>query len=137
MNNLAIKVTLDKKDNLPLSTEEIVKIVNESFFQLKAGLTKKLEIEIIFATDSEIKELNCKHRKIDKPTDVLSFPQDQAINSPENILGSIVISNSMVEKKEEALSDVLKHGLLHLLGYDHEENEAEWQKAANEIECHL
>ncbi len=93
-------------------------------------------VEIIFVDEQKIKELNSRYRNIDKPTDVLSFPQT-AIAGKEQILGSLVISAGSVLVKKEEIEDVIKHGLLHLLGFDHEENEIEWNDAAKKINCKL
>lgn len=94
-------------------------------------------VEIIFVKEEEIKTLNKEHRQIDKSTDVLSFPQAEVSNIPNQILGSIVVSMEVAEKKGEQLSDVVKHGLLHLLGFDHEVAGSKWQDAANRIKCNL
>lgn len=137
MNNICIKITPSVPKELSLSNNDIIETVNNSLKLVQPGLTNKLEIEIIFVSESEIRKLNREHRGIDTPTDVLSFPQDQIKESLVNILGSIVIcSDKVIEKKEEP-SDVIKHGLLHLLGYDHETNEKSWAEAAEKVDCKL
>jgi probable rRNA maturation factor len=100
-------------------------------------LTGDVEIEIMFVDKEEIKELNNKYRKINRSTDVLSFPLNQFSKQKVNLLGSIVICSEVVVEKNESISDVVKHGLLHLLGYDHEENEVKWESAAQLINCNL
>ena len=101
------------------------------------NLTGELEIEILFVSQEDIQALNRKHRNIDSSTDVLSFPQAQFSASNTNILGSIVINPENVIEKGEGFEDVLKHGFLHLIGYDHETNENEWDEAARKIDCNL
>lgn len=72
--------------------------------------------------DSGIKELNRLYRKIDRPTDVLSFPMKDP-----SMLGDIVVSVDRAEEQAarygvpfyEELSRLLIHGALHLLGHDH------------------
>lgn len=100
-------------------------------------LTGELEVEIMFVDREKIRELNSKHRKINRSTDVLSFPLNQFGGQKINILGTIVICGEIAADKNENLSDVVKHGLLHLLGYNHEENEKKWREAANLINCNL
>ena len=134
MSNLSVKII---PENVPLPKNEIIQIVNNSFTILHPSLTDELEVEIMFVEKEEIKDLNKKHRNIDAPTDVLSFPQSQFKEVKKNILGSIVISDEIVKEKNEEIIDVIKHGLLHILGYDHEENEARWEKAAKLIDCNL
>lgn len=134
MSNLSVKIS---PKNCPLPQNEIISIVHNSLEILDLSLTDKLEVEIMFVSNDDIRDLNKKHRNIDTPTDVLSFPQSQFREAKENILGSIVICATMVKQKNEDMQDVIKHGLLHLLGYDHEENEIEWDKAAKLINCNL
>lgn len=92
-------------------------------------------VEIDFVSTDQIRRLNYEHRRIDKPTDVLSFPQIDLPAAIIKTLGNIVISTEIVTQKDEDLVAVAKHGLLHLLGYDHETAEEKWQKAADKIDC--
>ena len=97
------------------------------------------EVSILLTGDKDIRLLNKEFRKIDQPTDVLSFPQSQDEDPPipgEKILGDIAVSldtakiqaneHGLVLKEEIIL--LLIHGILHLLGYDHEASEQEDQK---------
>lgn len=102
------------------------------------SLTKK-DIELLVVKNDEIQELNKEHRKIDKATDVLSFPMDfDFVNMP---LGSIVISTDFVQEKSkeyghsfnEEFSLLFIHGILHLLGYDHEVDNGEHRAKEEEL----
>lgn len=82
----------------------------------------------------EIQQLNRDYRGKDKPTNVLSFPSDLPPEIEEAILGDVVICLEVVRKEaleqdksfEDHLLHMAIHGTLHLLGYDHmEEDEAE------------
>jgi probable rRNA maturation factor len=98
------------------------------------------EISVVLSDDEHIRELNKHHRGMDKPTNVLSFPAAR-MKTPAGaprILGDIVLAFETVarEAKEESksiqnhLSHLVVHGVLHLLGYDHEdEDEAEMMEA--------
>ena len=105
---------------------------------IKNDLTSK-DIELILTFNDEIQELNKEHRKIDKATDVLSFPLEFDI--PNMPLGSIVISSDFVEQKAKEYNhdfqDELKllfiHGLLHLLGFDHEVDDGEHRQKEEEL----
>ncbi len=100
-------------------------------------LTDK-DLELILTTDEEIQELNKTHRQKDKPTDVLSFPLE---NMPSMPLGSIVISVDTAKKGADefghSIEDEIKllfiHGLLHILGYDHETDNGEMREKEKEI----
>ena len=97
------------------------------------------EVSILLTKDKDIRLLNKKFRSIDQPTDVLSFPQNQDEDPPipgEKILGDVAVSldtakiqaneHGLILKEEIVL--LLIHGILHLLGYDHEASEQEDQK---------
>lgn len=96
-----------------------------------------LEIELIFTDNDEIALINREFRGIDKPTDVLSFPSDPFPGAP---LGSIVISVDKVasvaqelgHSEDDELALLFIHGLLHLLGFDHEVDNGEMR--AKEVE---
>lgn len=92
------------------------------------------EVSVTIVDDEKIRELNSKHRGIDKSTDVLSFPMGEngvyEVNhdSGAKILGDIVISIEHAYEQAEKYGHSLQrevgfltvHSLLHLLGYDHE-----------------
>jgi len=105
--------------------------------KIASSLTQK-EIELILTSNEEIQEINFNTRGKDAPTDVLSFPYDEMPNVP---LGSIVISADLVEEKsklykhsfENEFSLLFIHGILHLLGYDHEIDSGEHRKKEEEL----
>lgn len=129
-----MKISIAENNETGLDHADIKSIIQDSATIL--NLTENKEIEILFVGKNEITELNKKHRQKNEPTDVLSFPQTQ-IPGEENILGSIVICPEIVSQKNENMIDVLKHGLLHLAGFDHEEDEGEWEGIAEKIGCGL
>lgn len=101
-------------------------------------LTKK-DIELMVVKNDEIQVLNKEHRNIDKATDVLSFPMDFDFDNMP--LGSIVISTDFVEEKSkeyghsfnEEFSLLFIHGILHLLGFDHEVDNGEHRTKEEEL----
>lgn len=124
---------------------------NNSQYEIKIDFLEKIaktqteqEIEFIVTNNDEIQEINLTTRGIDKPTDVLSFPYETMPHTP---LGSIVISADFValgakqynHSFEQELSLLFIHGLLHLLGYDHEVDNGEHRKKEEELirEFHL
>jgi probable rRNA maturation factor len=89
----------------------------------------KQELSILFTDDKRIAELNKQYRGKDKPTNVLAFPMAEDPNDVETgMLGDVVISVDTAlreaegagETPREAIYRLVVHGLLHLLGYDHE-----------------
>ena len=96
------------------------------------GINQKAEITIRIVDECEISELNKKWRGIDKETNVLSFPAGENEVMP-NLLGDIVICAPIIireateqNKDSEAhWAHMVLHGILHLVGYDHvNENDA-------------
>lgn len=105
---------------------------------IASSLTQK-DIELIIVHNDEIQKLNSEHRNIDKATDVLSFPLE--FDMPNMPLGSIVISLDFVEEKakeykhtkQEEFCLLFIHGLLHILGYDHEVDNGEHRAKEEEL----
>ena len=123
------------------SYEKTVEKVLHKCFEEEELLDSKLIITITFTTPEDIRKINKKYRKIDKATDVLSFPMfekdelDEKIKNKdflhEDVLGDIIISIEKVKEQaeeyghsfERELSYMLVHGFYHLMGYDHIEEE--------------
>lgn len=105
--------------------------------EIALSLSEK-EIELIFTDNVEMQEINLNTRGIDKPTDVLSFPYDEMQNVP---LGSIVISSNFVAEKSKLYNHSFQdeftllfiHGILHLLGFDHEIDNGEHRDKEEEL----
>ncbi|WP_444997108.1 rRNA maturation RNase YbeY [Aliikangiella sp. IMCC44359] len=91
------------------------------------------ELTIRIVDELESKQLNLQYRAKDKPTNILSFPFEAPPQVPCDLLGDLVICSQIVEQEALAQSKSLQdhwahlliHGVLHLLGFDHiEEDEA-------------
>jgi probable rRNA maturation factor len=86
------------------------------------------ELSIALIGDAEMRKLNARFRHKDYPTDVLSFPVEGVLPGAERLLGDVIISvdKAQQQAKErrrslaEEMITLLIHGILHLLGYDHE-----------------
>ncbi len=129
LSNFPAELEFDAK--LPATVERAAVKVGELY-----GLDSA-EVSVTLTDNVYIHELNKKYRGIDRPTDVLSFAlnegdEPEVFDGPEvNMLGDIIIS---VERAEEQASEyghsvereiafLTVHGMLHLLGYDHMEEE--------------
>ena len=105
--------------------------------RIAASLSDK-DIELILTDDEEMAQINEESRGIAKSTDVLSFPMMEMPGAP---LGSIVISEDYVtagsEKFGHAKDDeralLFIHGMLHILGYDHEVDDGEMRVKEAEL----
>ena len=124
----------------------MIDLDNETGFEIDILILEKItnsltqkDIELLIVKNDEIQKLNKEHRNIDKATDVLSFPMD--FDFPNMPLGSIVVSTDFVEEKSkeyghtfnEEFSLLFIHGILHLLGYDHEVDNGEHRNKEEEL----
>jgi probable rRNA maturation factor len=114
---------------------------NEAIAVASAPESTMYGLEVVLSDDAHVWELNRRHRGKDKPTNVLSFsaPADFA---PARTLGSVILAYETViaEAREqgktlgEHLQHLVVHGVLHLLGYDHEaDREAEEMEAVERL----
>lgn len=78
------------------------------------GVRKNLKIGLAFVDDGKMRELNKKYRRVDEPTDVLSFPFNEDLPDGTYFLGEIVINGDQVRSKEEIL-ELIRHGAKNLL----------------------
>jgi len=134
------------------SREKIYKEFIQEWFKLsRAALLKErqniknsdklnaVELSVVFVDCRKIQELNQTYRSVDRPTDVLSFDGDGVVS-----MGDLIFCMSVVNEKARAvklpakvyLGMLLVHGLLHLLGYEHEQGgdaEAEMFRLQDQI----
>lgn len=122
----------DRQDDIEI-TEEIKNLIEKSISAvLKVeNLDENVEVSVSFVGDDEIRDLNREYRGVDKSTDVLSFPMDDEFIIVSRILGDVIINTRRVMEQaeelghsnERELSYLTVHSILHLLGYDHMEDE--------------
>jgi probable rRNA maturation factor len=122
-------------------------LITRAFLEVLAreGADPDVEVSLTFVDDEQIRVLNREYRAKDTATDVLSFPQDDedgfmSIPGMPQVLGDIVISLPRAEEQAETFGHSLErevvylavHGLLHLLGFDHEDEEGRAEMRARE-----
>lgn len=127
------KVKLTNKFALVLRKAAIAALEHEN-------VGGRCELSITLTDNEAIHELNVRYRNIDRPTDVLSFPQidfeNDGVDKSDDtykVLGDIVISLEMAQSQAEQIGHSVQHeaaflcvhSVLHLLGYDHELGEDE------------
>ncbi|MDO8509857.1 MAG: rRNA maturation RNase YbeY [bacterium] len=120
--NTVVKIPWSK-----ISLEQIVRLASRHEKRIKG------EVEINIIGDKEIKKLNQLYRQQNKITDVLSFAWQEDDCVDTNTLGQIYISFPQIKRQaevwgvtvKEELARILIHGLLHLVGYDHQEKKDE------------
>ena len=99
--------------------------IKQRKFNTYINSSKKINEFTVFLTNSlKMKKLNNKFRKVNKPTDVLSFPLNMKLKS-NNYLGDIAISYEIINERskksffDHELDKMWIHGYLHLRGHDH------------------
>ena len=106
--------------------ETIISNAVKKTFQSENISGQNNHISVLLTSDDNIKELNLKYRNKNKATNVLAFPIQESIEQ-KNYIGDLAISlekiifesNKYKIKKNKYLSKIIIHGILHLLGYDH------------------
>ena len=124
-----------EEDDSFFSEENISKLLDEclTFSGIKIAQAKNYQIGISFVTTNEIKKLNLKYRGNDSATNVLSFGtnNDDEAKTKDFLLGDIVLCREIIKNEakkysksyENRLKHMIIHGFLHLIGFDHEEND--------------
>ncbi|MGD9901361.1 MAG: rRNA maturation RNase YbeY [Spirochaetales bacterium] len=132
-------------NTLEKETTKLLKKIYNRTLRMEGQRVHKIEACLEFVNNEAMQELNNRTRKIDRPTDVLSFPNlDDVFNKKINkktypmeldpktnkiLLGDVVINLDMAKEQADEYGHSLNreicylfvHGLLHLLGYDHED----------------
>lgn len=100
------------------------------------------DVELVFVNDDEMRKINHEQRGIDKATDVLSFPYEQVSGG---LMGSVVISTDTASRVAGELGHSIEceiallflHGVLHILGYDHEIDGGQMRQKEKEVIEHF
>ncbi|WP_282929313.1 rRNA maturation RNase YbeY [Anaerococcus sp. Marseille-Q7828] len=137
--NLLITNETNEKIEMDEKLESVIKTVLET-----EGLSLAYEVSITFVDKDEIHQLNKEFRKVDRPTDVLSFPMDTdfMVEGVDAMLGDIVICMDVAKEQARDLGHSLDreimyltcHSTLHLLGYDHMNDDEKREMRAREKE---
>ena len=144
---MTLYIEEEGKGTLPFDVKETAELIVETALEYE-DCPYEAEVNLLLTDDEEIRIMNREHRQIDRATDVLSFPmldyetpgdlsgieeQGDSFNpeSGELMLGDIVISKERVIAQAEEYGHsvrreyafLIAHSMLHLLGYDHMEEE--------------
>ncbi len=119
---------LSRVEDLDPSPINLTSVEEDALALMQAAKLLDCELSLVLCSDAFIAPLNGQWRDKAVPTDVLSFPQDDPV-----VLGDLVLSADTAERQARERGHTLRtelrilmvHGLLHLLGYDHETDQAE------------
>ena len=160
-------ILFDNRVGVEVGSETLALLESIAKFTMKSSKFSARNIELLLVSNDEIRALNAEFLGRDYATDVLSFPLDSSgfvfessesnidsnansridspLDSPKLPLGSIVIAFEIADSVAKAqnhslqteLAILFTHGLLHLLGYDHEADNGEHRKKEREILAHF
>lgn len=124
---------IDKQKTIRIDRRSVRRLVKRI---LADHSCRDSDLSIVFASDKFVRALNLAYRKTDRPTDVLAFAMRDAVapgeaalvGGPESVLGDVVVSvdRAAVQARrfrrtvEHEILKLVAHGVLHLLGHDHE-----------------
>ena len=115
------------------NVSELIHTAAKKLFDVRPLENDELELSVVLADNDFIQKLNKSWRNKDKPTNVLSFPQEHPA-----ILGDVILALETIRQEaeeqdisfEDHVTHLIIHGILHLLGYNHESSaEAEEMEA--------
>lgn len=113
--------------------------------QAQSAVRLRGQVTVLLTSDAALRSLNKRFRGKNKPTDVLSFPVDQAQPGAEKLAGDLAISiptaRRQAAEQQHALATEVKvlvlHGLLHLAGYDHESDTGQMERRERKLRASL
>lgn len=115
------RVLVDDRQGMTVDAEGLAELAASS---LVAEGHRQVELSLSFVTEDEIAVLHERYLGEPGPTDVLSFPLDAVDGDGVRLIGDVVVAPSVAARTREDLAAELRllvvHGVLHLLGYDHE-----------------
>ena len=132
-------VALDEQSVRSILTEQWAELARSVL--LAEGFDSNAELNLTFVDATEMADLNAEHMGKDGPTDVLSFPLDDsddlAFEGQPRLLGDVLICPQVVaqqapEAPEDEMALMVVHGVLHILGMDHQEPDEEAEMKAAE-----
>lgn len=131
------RVLLSNRQPLPVDQAALTALARET---LRGEGVEASELSVSFVVDDEIEELHVRFMDEPGPTDVLSFPLDEEDQDEDGVrvLGDVVIAPAVAARNnpddpEAELRLLLVHGILHLLGYDHEEDAEKAEMWARQV----
>lgn len=123
-----MKIDLVNDSDIPCNESSMLSLAE--FSLIKLGIHPDSELAMRLVTENEMEALHLKWMDLTGPTDVMSFPMDEmkpnSVADGPGVLGDIVLCPAFAEKNgkqtlEAELELLTVHGVLHLLGYDHQE----------------
>jgi probable rRNA maturation factor len=118
-------VLISNRQRAPIDEVSLIALARET---LRGEGVDRAELSVSFVDDEEMADLHVRFMGEEGPTDVLSFPLDDADGGGVRLLGDVVIAPAVAARNhpddpQAEIRLLLVHGILHVLGYDHEEDD--------------
>jgi probable rRNA maturation factor len=118
-------VLLSNRQPLPVDEDGLVALARATLDG--EGVSHDVELSVSFVGEDEMADLHVRYLDEEGPTDVLSFPLDEVDDGGVRLLGDVVIAPAVAGRNNPGdpaaeIGLLLVHGILHVLGYDHEDD---------------
>jgi probable rRNA maturation factor len=125
-------VSSDLWNAVPSADATVQRAISSAATLVEGKFPSNAELAVVFTDDAHIRELNREWRKRDAPTNVLSFPASPSPAAGQCHLGDVILAFETLRREAETaskpfdhhLAHLAVHGFLHLLGYDHEDDDS-------------
>ncbi len=118
-------VLISNRGSVPVDEDGLIALAHQTL--AAEGITGGVELSVSFVDETEMADLHLRSMDEEGPTDVLSFPLDDLDERGVRLLGDVIVAPSVAARNnpDDPAGEVrllLVHGILHVLGYDHEED---------------
>jgi probable rRNA maturation factor len=118
-------VLISNRQSLPIDEDGLTTLARDTLFA--EGQAHRVELSVSFVDETEMADLHVRYLDEEGPTDVLSFPLDEVDDRGVRLLGDVIVAPSVAARNnpDDPVGEMrllLVHGILHVLGYDHEED---------------
>jgi len=118
-------ILISNRQDIPIDVDRLILLARETL-EGEGLRIDAVELSVSFVDDQEMADLHVRYMDEPGPTDVLSFPLDDVDDRGVRLLGDVVIAPAVAARNHPSdpaaeLRLLLVHGILHVLGYDHQE----------------
>ena len=119
-------VLISNRQSLRVDKDGLMTLARDTL--VAEGRAHQVELSVSFVDETEMADLHVRYMDEEGPTDVLSFPLDEVDDRGVRLLGDVIVAPSVAARNnpEDPAGEIrllLVHGILHVLGYDHEEED--------------
>jgi probable rRNA maturation factor len=129
---VSLGIEIDNRAGWRIDEDGVRRVVSGT---LEAEGVGDAEVGVAFVEPGEMATLNGEHRGVEGPTDVLSFPidEDEGLPGVPRQLGDVVVCPHVAAEEGTPIATLLVHGVLHLLGWDHEQDRGDMLRREEQL----